>query len=72
MKMMIEVEEGAVEKLDEFIKWCYTENIESNKEDVEYTDDWFVHIPDTLMQFAKPIAKAFTLYPYNQKKVRHP
>ena len=27
-KIMIEVDEGGLERLDDFIKWCYTENIE--------------------------------------------
>ena len=68
MKTMIEVDDDALEKLDEFLHWCYTENLGDKRE--EWGDGSHLwSIPETLIGFAKPIAKSFGLYPYNQPKV---
>ena len=71
-KIMIEVDEGGLERLDDFIKWCYTENIEEKNDNWGYDADRVYNIPYTLMYYAKPIAKAFGLYPYNQPIVNNP
>ena len=68
-KVFIEVDEDAVEKLDKFIKWCYGVNITEKKEEWGYDVDAVDGIPKSLMHFAKPIAKSFGLYPFNQPKV---
>ena len=70
----IAVDDDALEKLDKFIKWCYYENIYNKNDDWVWGEDadYVYGIPKTLMSFAKPIAKSFGLYPYNQKEVRHP
>mgnify|MGYP004036583583 CR=1 FL=1 len=66
-KVMIEVDEDAVETLDRFIKYVYQQNIRYKQENwMEDSGD--IHLPDSLMTFAKPTAKAFGLYPYNQDK----
>ncbi len=71
-KVLIEVEEGVVEKLDEFIKWCYYENLAEKTDEEGYYPDpsWIVRLPKILMSYARPISKGFGLYPYNQEVVR--
>ena len=72
-KVFIEVEEGVVEKLDEFIKWCYYENLsEKTGEEGYYPEDpsWIGRLPEILMSFARPISKGFGLYPYTEEVVR--
>lgn len=65
----IEVEEDALERLDSFIRWCYTENIMEKNDNWGYDADRVYSIPHTLMSYALPIAKSFGLYPFNQKKL---
>ena len=67
-KVFIEVDEDAVDELDEFIKYCYNINIRW-KTGTWGEDENDMEIPLGLMDYAKPIAKAFGLYPFNQPKV---
>ena len=65
-KVMIEVDEDAVETLDRFIKYVYGVNIRY-KQGSWGEDKGDTHLPDSLMTFAKPTAKAFGLYPFNDE-----
>ena len=70
-KVMIEVEEDAVEKLDDFIRCCYR-HLNWHKEDKL---DMWEHYMDFMViatKEAKGVAKSFGLYPYNQPIVKEP
>ena len=72
-QLNIEVEEGVVEKLDDFIKWCYYENLFYKDERLGgYCPDpsWVYRLPTILMSYARPISKGFGLYPYNQEQLK--
>jgi hypothetical protein len=73
-KVTIEVDEDAIEVLDAFIKSqysrrCWIRNIGSENYWDERSDWERAEVDATK---AKKLAKAFGLYPYNQKEVRHP
>ena len=73
-KVMIEVDEDAMKKLDDFIHFVYRYRCEFRNEYVSIWEDdtdelW---IAKMFVRNAKPVAKAFGLYPYNQPIVNNP
>ena len=75
-KVMIEVEEGAVEVLDDFIKEVYSVELFWKHHGGYDIDTSEMGHPYRLVlidkQEAKILAKAFGLYPYNQAIVHEP
>lgn len=75
-KVMIEVEEGAMEVLDDFIKEVYSLELFWKHHGGYDCDASGIGHPYRLVlidkQEAKWVAKAFGLYPYNQAIVHEP
>ena len=79
-KVMIEVEENALEILDNWIQGsyytrCFHRNILNNDEWGEheiYTNSDPIFKAKLQAYDAKKVAKAFGLYPYNQEEVKFP
>ena len=72
-KVTIEVEEGAMEVLDELIHSLYADKAQwkINGGDFYHEDGGYSGDTNRVIK-AKKVAKSFGLYPYNLKEVRNP
>lgn len=72
MKKTIEVEEGALEKLDDLIKCCYSAWRALHDDRMEMVGECWEDFFARATNHAKGVAKSFDLYPYNQPEVKEP
>lgn len=73
MKMMIEVDDDALELLDKYIHKVYSHRCwVTNNPEMYFWEQEIQEQSKREVGNTKVVAKAFGLYPYNQKEVRHP